>query len=186
MNEISILALGGNSNSDFGSPEKTLIHAIGVLRARGLTIEKTSKFYATPAFPKGSGADYVNAALLINSNQNPRELLSLLHEVEADLGRTRVARWASRPIDIDLIAYGQRLLPDAETHAKWRGLSPKDQATLWPDQLILPHPRLQDRAFVLVPVCDIAPDWVHPVLGLTMREMMENLPESDRKEVVEL
>ena len=186
MNEISILALGGNSHSNFGTPKATLKHAIGALESRGLAVENASKFYSTPAFPKGSGADYVNAAVTVRANQTPTTLLNLLHDIEAELGRTREERWASRPIDIDLIAYGDQLLPDAQTHARWRDLALEDQKTLWPDQLILPHPRLQDRAFVLVPACDVAPDWVHPVLGLTMREMMENLPESDRKEVVEL
>jgi 2-amino-4-hydroxy-6-hydroxymethyldihydropteridine diphosphokinase len=186
MNDFSVLAFGGNSESAFGSPKDTLTHAISVLEDRGLIIQRLSKFYATPAFPKGSGADYVNAAALVQSNHSAQSLLEILHDVEATLGRERTARWASRPIDIDLIAHGSLVFPDAKTQARWRQLSLEEQMKLWPDQLILPHPRLQDRAFVLVPACDVAPDWVHPVLGLSMAEMLKNLPESDRKEVVEL
>ncbi|WP_370229108.1 2-amino-4-hydroxy-6-hydroxymethyldihydropteridine diphosphokinase [Cognatishimia sp.] len=186
MNESSILALGGNQESALGSPKVTLQHAIRALGSREFEVLKVSNFYATPAFPAGSGPDYVNAAVLVRSNHSPQDVLARVHDIEADLGRQRELRWASRPVDIDLIAHSDVVLPDAETQAHWRGLSLEDQMSLWPDQLILPHPRLQDRAFVLVPVCDVAPDWVHPVLGRSMRQMLENLPESDRKEVVAL
>jgi 2-amino-4-hydroxy-6-hydroxymethyldihydropteridine diphosphokinase len=74
---------------------------------------------------------------------------------------------------------GDLVLPDAQTHRRWRELAPEDQARQAPDQLVLPHPRLQDRAFVLVPLCDVAPDWRHPVLGLTARALLAALPAAD-------
>ena len=186
MKEFSILALGGNTQSKVGSPKETLRQAILMLSDHGVRVEKTSKFYQTPAFPAGSGADYVNAAALVSANHSAVELLDILHEIEAELGRERLSRWASRPMDIDLIAMGQKVAPDREGFAKWRDLTLEDQKTLWPDQLILPHPRLQDRAFVLVPMADVAPDWVHPVSGKTVQEMLDALPQALKNEVVAL
>ena len=68
----------------------------------------------------------------------------------------------------------------------WMTLSAENQKQKWPDQLILPHPRLQDRAFVLVPLADVAPDWVHPVLGRTVLEMRDALPAEDLDQIVPL
>lgn len=75
------------------------------------------------------------------------------------------------------------MLPDSATFEEWHGLSPREQAEATPDQLILPHPRLQDRAFVLVPLADVAPDWVHPILGKSVARMLADLPEADRAEI---
>jgi 2-amino-4-hydroxy-6-hydroxymethyldihydropteridine diphosphokinase len=103
----------------------------------------------------------------------------MLHQIEAAHGRIRSGRWAGRTLDIDLLAVGDQILPDAETHRQWRDLSPEDQALLAPDQLILPHPRLSERAFVLVPLADVAPDWRHPILGQTVTQMRDALPPAD-------
>ena len=65
----------------------------------------------------------------------------------------------------------------------WRGLTPEAQQSRAPDRLILPHPRLHERAFVLVPLADVAPDWVHPVLGRSVQQMLDDLPQAARDEV---
>jgi 2-amino-4-hydroxy-6-hydroxymethyldihydropteridine diphosphokinase len=110
-------------------------------------------------------------------------MLALLHRVEAVFGRRREMRWGGRTLDLDLIAMGARILPDRAGFEAWRSLTPEAQQSHAPDRLILPHPRLHERAFVLVPLAEVAPDWVHPVLGCSVREMLAALPEAARDTV---
>ena len=102
------------------------------------------------------------------------------------MGRTRENRWEPRLCDLDLIAYDDIILPDLETFQKWKSLDLSDQQTHTPDQLVLPHPRMQDRSFVLVPLNDIAPDWRHPVTGITVSEMLDTVPEAELAEITEI
>lgn len=190
MNVLSgapfLVALGGNLPSGSGLPADTLRAALDMLADRAVQPRAVSRFYRTPCFPAGAGPDYVNAAAILDFSGTPSELLAILHGVEAEFGRERVQRWGRRTLDLDLVAAGQAVLPNAQVFADWRDLPPDQQMRQTPDQLILPHPRLQDRAFVLVPLADIAPDWVHPVSNRTVRQMLEALPETARKEVVAL
>jgi 2-amino-4-hydroxy-6-hydroxymethyldihydropteridine diphosphokinase len=180
----AILALGANIPSAQGGPDLTLRVALLYLEKGGVRFDAVSRFYNTPCFPAGAGPDYVNAAVRIRWAGSAAELLALLHEVEAELGRERKQRWGVRVADLDLIAFGDAVAPDRAVWQHWHDLDPALQSEVAPEQLILPHPRLQERAFVLIPAADVAPDWRHPVLGLTITEMRDALPESLRAEVV--
>jgi 2-amino-4-hydroxy-6-hydroxymethyldihydropteridine diphosphokinase len=171
----TLLALGANLPREGIDLGETLLAALAALASPQVTLLARSRLYSTPCFPPGAGPDYVNAAAVLTTRLAPQDLLSHLHRIEAEFGRERVQRWGQRTLDLDLIAMGDLVLPDAATQDHWRALPPEDQRRLAPDRLILPHPRLQDRAFVLVPLAEIAPDWRHPRLQLTVRQMLDRL-----------
>ena len=125
----------------------------------------------------------MNAAVFLEAKFDPAAMLSILHQVEAEMGRERVQRWGQRTLDLDLIASADLVLPDLKTHQYWRDLPLEQQINEAPNQLVLPHPRMQDRAFVLVPLADVAPDWVHPVLKRSVLQMLDDLPIEDKNAV---
>lgn len=182
--EKALIALGGNAASRYGSPRETLEMALEVLDVGAVSILARSQMYQTPCFPAGAGPDYVNAVVLVETRLSPEALLELLHELEADFDRVRTTRWASRTLDLDLLLMDQKIRPDQSTLREWVNLSPLEQQEKAPGELVLPHPRLQDRAFVLVPAAELWPDWRHPLLGKTLAEMLADLPDAARREIV--
>jgi 2-amino-4-hydroxy-6-hydroxymethyldihydropteridine diphosphokinase len=180
-----LVALGANLPFEGEPPEHTLLGASKALGEEGLEVLALSRFYASPCFPEGAGPDYVNAAAVLGCEDQTdlASILARLHSVEARFGRKRTQRWGMRTLDIDLLAVGDSVMPDAETQDAWRKLALTEQMKAAPDRLILPHPRLQDRAFVLVPLAEIAPDWVHPRTGRSVTEMLDALPKPDRDAV---
>lgn len=176
---ICQIALGANLTNATGAPVANLRRALELLEVETIDVRKVSPWYDTPAFPKGSGPNFVNAVAEIETAQSPEDLLSKLHRVEEKLGRTRSERWAARTCDLDLLTYGTNVLPNEKTFKYWRNLPEENRKNECPSELILPHPRIQDRAFVLVPLRDIAPDWRHPVSGCSVDALIAQLPQED-------
>jgi 2-amino-4-hydroxy-6-hydroxymethyldihydropteridine diphosphokinase len=184
--DLTLVAMGGNLPSECGPPSKTLAAAVGQFECYGLHLKALSAFYETPCFPAGTGPDYVNAAAIVVTDMDALGVLAALNAIELQFGRERTRRWGRRTLDLDLVAMGDKIAPDRATHDSWRNLPAGEQATTTPDQLVLPHPRVQDRGFVLVPLADIAAAWVHPVLNLSVSQMLAALPDSARQEVKRL
>lgn len=178
-----IISFGSNKSSDFGVSVRTINEALRVLSRKGLFKVVISKFYRTPAFPAGSGPDFVNGVVHAKTKLSAEELLTVLHDVEAEFGRTRDIRWEARVLDLDLIDFDGQIAPNATVHEQWRDMSLDQQLERTPDQMILPHPRVQDRTFVLIPLRDVAPNWVHPVTQVAVDQMIEQFSAADLAEI---
>lgn len=155
-----LIALGSNlPHPEFGAPEEILVAARGVLASEGLPIERHSRLYRSPPWPPSSQPWYVNAVAEVSpeSGFDAAGVLVRLHAVEQAFGRQRGAANAARILDLDLLDYQGRVSgPEAVP--------------------VLPHPRLMQRAFVLLPLRDVAPDWRHPVTGQSVTELISALP----------
>ncbi len=153
-----LIGLGANLPGPAGQPARTLKHALGKLDSKGVKIRAVSSFYETPAWPDPADPAFINAVARIETDLQPVELLALLHAVETELGRLRSAPNAPRTLDLDLLDHDGRVM-DGE--------------------VVLPHPRMAERSFVLVPLAEIAPDWRHPVSGKGVEALLAALPDRD-------
>ena len=180
------IALGSNKPPEGRTSAEIVTAAFAELDKDPLSLVARSALYQSPSFPAGAGPDYVNAAAIVTTRLSPQDMLAHLHDIEAAFGRERQQRWGNRVLDLDLLAADQIVLPDRATFEIWRDLPLSQQMTQAPDQLILPHPRLAERAFVLVPLAEIAPDWRHPVFRQTVRDLRDALPRADVEQVTRL
>lgn len=172
MAGVAILTLGSNVAGNWGSPFCSLRHAVERLSDAGLRVAAASALYKTPPLGRIRQPWFLNAALVAETDQSPRQLVKLAKETERQAGRRRGTVWGPRPLDIDLIDYrGWRI-----GHGNPAGRRPP---------LVLPHPEAARRGFVLVPIEDVAPDWRHPVLGLTASQILARNP-SFRRGLVRL
>lgn len=149
-----LVALGSNLGDRL---ENLRVGMAELASTDGIVVDAVSKLYETA--PVGGPDDqgpYLNAALVATTTLGADELLTNLHRIEALRERERTIRWGPRTLDLDLLIYGD-LVSDTPL-------------------LQVPHPRQHERRFVLVPVCDVAPELVHPLLGRTMRELLAELP----------
>ena len=153
-----LLALGANLHGPWGSPREALQRAASELGRSGLVLLRASHLYATAPVGPGRQASYLNAVLLLRSGVAPGALLRLVKAIERRAGRRLGTRWGPRPLDIDILDYGGRRLGTTRTRRR-RG------------SLVLPHPEMHRRPFVLVPLLEVDPHWQHPVLGRSARTL---------------
>jgi 2-amino-4-hydroxy-6-hydroxymethyldihydropteridine diphosphokinase len=151
------IALGSNR----GDRRETINKALSLLGESDITIVRVSTLIETAPLGGPAGQDnYLNAVAEILSRTSAEQLLGIMQSVEDRLGRTRPHKWASRTIDLDLILFGGRIID--KPHLK------------------VPHPLMHQRSFVMIPLVEIAPDLIHPVLGQTMREILDSLQNPSR------
>jgi 2-amino-4-hydroxy-6-hydroxymethyldihydropteridine diphosphokinase len=166
MSQVFI-GIGGNlSSATYGLPLATLTAAIDALGRSGVLITRRSRWYESLPLPASDQPMFVNGVLEAAVAGTPERFLGLLHAVEAEFGRVRGTPNAARVLDLDLLAFGDVVCDGV-------------------NGVYVPHPRLHERAFVLKPMAELAPDWRHPVLGLSIAELLDRMPPGQWAEPVE-
>ncbi|MCC7305465.1 MAG: 2-amino-4-hydroxy-6-hydroxymethyldihydropteridine diphosphokinase [Alphaproteobacteria bacterium] len=161
-----LIAFGANLPSRHGPPEQTFEAVKCALASAGVEVAKSSGLWHTAPVPVSSQPWYKNAVVEVKTGLGAFELLELLQRIEKDFGRADAAANAPRCIDLDLLAYNEAVINE--------------------DNLALPHPRMQERGFVLYPLAQVAPRWRHPVLQKTVNEMLCALPAGQVAEPLEI
>lgn len=156
LDQAVVVALGGNLKGGFPSCEALLDAALARFPAAGLTLRARSRWWRSAAWPDPMGPEYRNGVALVEARGGPREALAALLDIESGLGRERGRRNAPRTLDLDLVAHGRRVIDEPG--------------------LVLPHPRAHERLFVMGPLAEIAPGWIHPVLGRTAADLAASAP----------
>jgi 2-amino-4-hydroxy-6-hydroxymethyldihydropteridine diphosphokinase len=153
---LILIGIGGNLASPwFGEPRDTLAAALVALEAEGIRVTTRSAWYRTEPVPRSDQPWFVNAVASLATDLAAPDLLAVLQAVEGQFGRVRGERNAARVLDLDLLDHRGQVSETAS--------------------LILPHPRLHQRRFVLLPLAEIAPSWRHPVSGLTAEQLLSRL-----------
>ncbi len=154
-----LIGLGANlPHPVHGPPRATCEAALAALEAAGVSVVGRSPWYQSAPVPPSDQPDFVNGVVEAASDLSPGDLLAIMHRIEADFGRVRRQVNAARVLDLDLLAHGDRVSAPGEL----------------PE---LPHPRMVERAFVILPLAALAPGWRHPVSGLDAAELARRLPE---------
>ncbi len=163
---MKLVALGANLPSRFGTPEQTLYAALKAMAQKEIWPTQISRIWKTAPVPFDPAQPwYHNAIAAVQTDKAPEDLLAALLSIEAEFGRVRSVRNAPRLLDLDLIAY--------------------DDVVMDAPDLTLPHPRMHERGFVLLPLSDIVDDWDHPRTGARLGDLLKALPEDQKAEALE-
>lgn len=155
------IGVGANIVGPYGPPRASCEAALRCLERVQICVDGLSSWWKTAPVPKSDQPWYINGVARVTTPLSPSGLLTALHEVEKHMGRVRTSLNASRCIDLDLLAYGEECYtPDDRTG----------------ENLCVPHPRMHERAFVLLPLKEISPHWIHPRLRMSLSDLLESLP----------
>jgi 2-amino-4-hydroxy-6-hydroxymethyldihydropteridine diphosphokinase len=157
-----IVALGSNMPGPWGQPRDMVQEALIQLNHFPLKLVTSSQLIETPPFGRENQPNFVNALAVLETHLSPQSLLWLLHKIERKGGRQRGLRWGPRTLDLDLLDYHGRILNQ-----------PRQQLST----LVLPHPGITYRKFILAPLREIAPAWKHPVTHQSAQQLLLQLRE---------
>ncbi|NQW02132.1 MAG: 2-amino-4-hydroxy-6-hydroxymethyldihydropteridine diphosphokinase [Rhodospirillales bacterium] len=158
------IGLGANLPTEtYGPPRAALGAALEALQGQGPVIRQHSPWYESAPVPVSDQPWYVNGVCRIETTLTAQQLVALLLDLETRFGRLRSVQNAPRILDMDLLAYNDLVLAGSD-----------------PSALSVPHPRMYGRAFVILPLADIAPDWVDPVSGKAICDLRAALPEDQQ------
>jgi len=158
---VILIGIGGNLESaQFGPPRDTLTAALAALKEKRIRILARSGWYRTEPVPRSDQPWFVNAVVSLATELGAKDLLNALQATERQFGRVRGEPNAPRILDLDILDYQGEVMDTTS--------------------LVLPHPRLHERRFVLIPIAEIAPDWRHPILELTAVQLLAQLSSEQR------
>ena len=171
---LAIVALGANLRGRWGDPAQTLAKAVRQLVESGwVRLLRLSSLWRSSAYGGVPQPPFVNAVAVLRTALSPHELLRLLMAVERAAGRRRGIAWGPRVLDLDLIDHGGKVMRPPHVGRKGRA---KTVHYLQRRGLILPHPDMRARAFVLLPLAEVCPDWRHPITGESVAALLARLP----------
>ena len=154
------------SGSNLGDRMKMLNDAEQLINQQAGKITVTSSVYETAAWGNTDQSAFLNKVIRLSTNHRPEDLLTILLEIEESLGRKRLEKWGPRTIDLDILYF--------------------DHSVVNSKQLIVPHPEIANRRFTLIPLCEIAAEYIHPTKGISNQEILNQCTDSSEVKIYHL